>query len=606
MKLSDYVARFLAAQGIRHVFAISGGASLHLIHSLTDTPGVEVVCPQHEQGGAIAADAYARVTGGLGAALATSGPGATNMITGICCAYYDSVPVIYITGQVATFRMKGDSGVRQVGFQETDISDMCRTITKYAVTVTEPTHIRYELEKAVYLASSGRPGPVLVDIPDDLQRANIDPEALEGFHPEPDVHPQPDIGDQVRDCIELIQAARRPVLVLGFGVRLAGAVGEALALAERYSLPILPTWGALDMVPASHPLLVGSFGTHGTRYGNFAIQNSDLIVSIGSRLDTHVVGSPFAHFGRAAKKVMIDIDHAEINKFDRFGMTIDLGIVADAKAFLEAALRTNVGPLDSRPEWRDTLSRWKDKWPIPESPPSTGGKVDPYAFVAALSEQTEEGDVIVVDTGCSVAWMSQGFRFKAGQRYMHAFNNTPMGYALPAAMAASLALNGRRVICVAGDGGLHMNIQELSTVVHHRLPVKIFLLNNHGYSMIQQTQDQWLGSRYLASSPQGGLGMPNFDAVARAYGFATESLSANADLTAGVSRALAHDGPYFCNLEILPEERVRPQVKFGRPIEDPEPLLPRHEFFQEMVVAPVHGSNAKAQESEPMCPLAVT
>lgn len=592
MKLSDYVADFLARQGIRHVFAVSGGASLHLIHSLADHPDTGFVCPQHEQAGAMMADAYARVTGGLGAAVATSGPGATNMITGICCSYYDSVPVIYLTGQVATFRNKSDTGVRQLGFQETDMVGMCRPITKYAVLLERAEHIRYELEKAVHIARSGRPGPVLVDIPDDLQRARIDPDALEPFVPD-DAAPAPDgLAEQAGAAADLLARAERPVMVLGWGVRLAGAEAAALAVAERLDMPVLPTWAAIDLLPADHPLHVGTFGTHGTRYGNFALQNADLVLSVGCRLDTHMVGSPFSHFARGARKIVVDVDPAELGKFERFGLGIDLPVAADAADFFAAL----AGRLDGgfrTPElepWWKRIRGWKRAHPIVRPECEGQNTLNPYVFVDALSDAARPGDIVVVDTGCAIAWMSQAFRAKPGQRYFHAFNNTPMGYALPAAVGASLALGRAPVLCVTGDGGLQMNLQELATVLRHNLPVKILLLNNHGYSMIQQTQDQWLGSNYHASSVEGGLAFPDFVRLAEAYGYRTHTLATNDEARRLLPGILAEPGPAFINVELRPEERVIPQVKFGRPIEDSEPLLDRAEFFDCMIVEPVDAS----------------
>ncbi|MCX7177187.1 MAG: thiamine pyrophosphate-binding protein [Proteobacteria bacterium] len=590
MKLSDYVADFLARQGIRHIFAVTGGASLHLIESVANHPDIDYVCPHHEQAGAMAADGYARVTGNLGAAVATSGPGGTNMITGICCAWYDSVPVLFLTGQVATFRFKGTTGVRQMGFQETDIVDICRSITKYAVTVIDAKSIRYELEKAAWIAREGRPGPVLVDIPDNVQREEIEPEALEGFQPPPVVPKEtPDkLVAAVAKCLEWIQQAERPMVVLGWGVHLANAENEALAFIERLGLPVNPTWGAADLLAESHPLRCGTFGTHGTRFGNFAIQNADLVISIGSRLDTHMIGSPFSNFCRGGRKVMVDIDATEINKFAQFDLHIDLPIVADAKVFLAEAVRQSanqvapaIGP------WRARINDWKSRYPEVQPNHFRSSTLNPYVFIKALSDAASEGDVFFADTGCGVAWMSQAFQFKTGQRFFSAFNNTPMGHGLPAAIGACLALNKKRIVCVAGDGGLMMNIQELNTVIYHKLPVKIFVLNNHGYSMIQQTQDQWLNSKYEASSEAGGLGFPDFHKLAEVLGFDTLTIKSNQEASDNIQAFLDAPGPGFCNVEIRPEERVVPQVKYGRPIEDSEPLLPRAEFLANMIVEPL-------------------
>ncbi|HEV3007293.1 MAG TPA: thiamine pyrophosphate-binding protein [Pirellulales bacterium] len=589
MKLSDYVAAFVVRQGVRHVFAVSGGASLHLIHSVADTPGLTFVCPMHEQAGAMAADAYARVTENLGAAVATSGPGATNLLTGVCCAYYDSVPVLFITGQVSTFRSKGETGVRQIGFQETDTVEMFRPVTKYACRVDRPECMRYELEKACHLARSGRPGPVLIDIPDDVQRANIDPETLAPYCPPKQSVDRAPLGELAARCHEWLRQARRPVVILGWGVRLAGAADLARSVVEKLGLPFAPTWAMADFVESDHPLRIGTFGTHGTRHANFAVQNADLVLSIGSRLDTKATGSPPSTFARGARKIVVDVDVNELNKFARYGLDVALPIAADAVEFLRelAAVAHEGPPID---DWLRRISEWKRRYPICPPGYEREEEVNPYVFVKTLARECREGETIVLDTGCTLAWSMQAFEFKRRQRMFHDWNNTAMGWALPASIGASLALGGRQVVCLTGDGSLQMNIQELATVVRHKLPIKIFLLNNHGYSMIQQTQDQWLGSRYYASSVAGGLADPDFAAVARAYGFATMNLRRNADLPAGIAQAMRAEGPLLCHVEIRPEHRVVPQVKFGRPNEDPEPLLPRREFLENMLVEPLEAS----------------
>jgi len=591
MKLSDYVAKFLRDQGIRHVFAVSGGASIHLIHSLADTPGISYVCPVNEQAGAMAADAYSRVTGTLGAAIATSGPGATNMITGVCCAYYDSIPVIYITGQVATFRNKKNSGIRQLGFQETDTVEIYKPITKYAVRIDDKEKIRLELEKAAYLAKTGRPGPVLIDIPDDIQRAEVDPEKLEPFIPDKKKTNPNGLKDEISRIIKLINKAKRPVIILGWGVRLAKAEDEAKALINKLGFPVALTWAAMDMIPSNHPILVGPFGTHGTRYGNFAVQNADFILSVGARLDTREAGTPIKTFAREAKKVIVDIDLNELNKFKMLGMDAEILIHSDAKKFLQAInQRIDEISLQNISNWKERIEEWKSKYPICLSEYYKEKETNPLVFVKALSEHLRKGEIIIVDTGCTLAWMMQAFEFKLNQRLFHDFNNTSMGYAIPASIGACFALDKKPVICVTGDGSLQMNIQELATIARHQLPIKIFLINNHGYSMIQQTQDQWLESRYFASSAEGGLAFPDFKKVAEAYGYKTITISSNGELDNKICEALENHEPVFCNVEIPTRHRVVSQVKFGRPIEDSEPLLERKEFLKNMIVKPVKES----------------
>lgn len=592
MKLSDYVAGFLAKQGVRHVFVTSGGAAVHLIQSVEDTPGISYVCSQHEQANAMAADAYSRVTGGLGAAISTSGPGATNMLTGVCGAYYDSVPVIYIAGQVSTFRAKGDLGVRQMGFQETDTVDVFRPVTKYAVRIEDPKDIRYELEKACYLAKTGRPGPVLIDIPDNLQREQINHDELRAFIPElPSAGSGKIGGGELNHCIELLEKAKRPVVVLGWGVRLAKADREVSEFIDKLGFPVVPTWAVADILPAEHPLLVGTFGSHGTRYANFAVQNADLVLSVGARLDTRATGSPMTTFAREAKIIVVDIDGPELRKFGKFGMDTSLLINADAKEFL-GKINPRISEITGQDltDWLSRIAVWKRKYPI--CPPEFYEQedVNPYVFVKTLSRESAEGDVIFVDTGCTLAWMMQAFDFKTDQRLYHDWNNTAMGWALPASIGACFALDKRPIICVTGDGSLQMNIQELATVIRHRLPIKIFLVNNRGYGMIQQTQEQWLEARYLASTIEGGLAFPDFIRVAEAYGFKTVIISRNQELSERIRSVLDYEGPVFCSVEIRPEHRVIPQAMFGRPNEDAEPLLNREEFLENMIVKPMEVS----------------
>lgn len=592
MKLSDYVAEFLTLQGIRHAFAIIGGASLHLIDSIARTQGIEYICPQHEQAGAMAADAYSRATGNLGVAIATSGPGATNLITGIACSYFDSVPVLYLTGQVTTFRLKGNTGVRQMGFQETEIVEMVKPITKYAVMIRDPRKIRYELQKAVYIAKSGRPGPVLVDIPDDLQRMDIDVNSLESFTPEKLEKTLSVKPSDIDSVIELIEKSKRPVIIIGWGVRLANAENNVRYLLYQLGIPILLTWPMLDMMPSNDPLVVGSFGTHGTRYANYALQNSDLILSIGARLDTREAGSPYSEFGRGAKKVIVDIDPAELKKFSTFGMNgVELLINADANEFIKSlSLTVSYKAIPVFSSWLAKIGYWRSRYPI--CPPSYYKEKDlnPYVFVRYLSQFSKVGELFVLDTGCALAWMCQAFAFKIGQRLFHAFNTTPMGYALPAAIGVSFAHNRNAVTCIAGDGGFQMNIQEMATVIRHNLPIKIFLINNGGYSMVRQTQDQWLNSRYEAVSVESGLAFPDFVKVAKAYGFTTFPLSKNDDIKECLSAVYSTDGPVFCDVRIKPEHGVIPQVRFGRPLEDGEPFLDRSEFFGNMIVEPTEAS----------------
>jgi acetolactate synthase-1/2/3 large subunit len=590
-KLSDYVADFLAAQGIRQVFVVTGGASIHLLHSLHDRPGTEPICPHHEQGGAMAADGYARATSGLGCAIGTSGPGATNMITGISGAWFDSIPVLYLTGQVTTFRLKGESGVRQFGFQETEIIPMVRPITKYCVQLRDPKRIRYELEKAVHIARSGRPGPVLVDIPDDLQRAFVETDDLPAFTPDAaDAAPVP-AKEEIERAIDLLRGAERPILIFGHGIRLSGAVAEARALAERCNIPVLTTWGAKDFFSASDSLNAGTFGTHGTRAGNFVVQNADFVLSIGARLSTRETGSPLSSWARGARTVVIDIDPSELNKFPAFDRKLDIAIQADASSAIHAITKALDGVrLPDWAAWRTEIADWMQRYPVSPSNARSESAINPYLLMEELSAVAQDDTYFFIDTGCAVAWSMQALRLRGSQRTFHDFNNTAMGWALPAAIGGALALPEKSICCIVGDGSLMMNIQELATLKHHNLPVKVLLLDNSGYSMVRQTEVQWLGGINVGTSTESGLGFPDFIKLAQAFGFETRELSTNADLKKGLSDIFALPGALFARIEIPSKKGVIPQVAFGFPIEDSEPYLPREEFFRNMKVAPLPAS----------------
>jgi acetolactate synthase-1/2/3 large subunit len=573
VKLAHVVARFLASQGLRHVFGVSGGASLHLIHGICDETTIQFIPTAHEQGAAFAADAYARVSG-LGCALATSGPGATNLITGIAASFYDSTQVLYLTGNVATFRFGAPLGVRQYGFQETPICDIVRKITKYAVTVMDPNDILYELEKALWLAKASRKGPVLVDIPDDIQRAEVDPAALR--HYSLPIYTSGGFID-ARGVATMLQDARRPIMVWGSGIR-PYAQG-AILLARSLGIPVATTWGAIDLLNADDPLMAGGFGTHGNRGANFAVQNADLVISIGSRLDTKATGFP-KHFARGAKLVMVDIDPAEIAKFDKLGRKVDLGICADAGAFIEAM---HLSAPHDWVAWRTQVQYWKARYPSVDDPAWTGTK--PYELVRKLAEETTPDDIIVSDTGTALGYLMQAFPFK-GERFIHAFNSTPMGYGIPAAIGAAFA-SGRRVVLVTGDGSALMSTGELATLSRHQLPIRILLLNNLGHAMCRQTQRQWLGGNYPGTSIAGGLGFPDFENLALAFGIpidlSLETLFGGITLPDGKPYA----GPCFMEAMIDPDAQLIPQAKFGQPLEDADPPLPREEFRRQMVVEPV-------------------
>ena len=576
-KVSDIVAHVLALNGVRTVFGVSGGASLHLLHAIHTHPDLKLITTHHEQAAAMAADSTARITGEIGAAISTSGPGATNLITGIAGCYYDSVPAIFITGQVSTNRLGKTFGVRQLGFQETPIVEMVTGITKYAIQVLDPYLLIEELENCIRWAISGRPGPVLIDIPDDLQRMTVLlPKGLpsERVHMLIDASYLTPLTSEFAKLSELVSNCLRPVIVLGWGVHLAKQEDAIRKVLDKLQWPTLLTWGGADILSEECPYRIGTFGTHGNRDANFIIQNSDLIISIGSRLDTKSTGSPVAKFATSAKRVMIDLDINEIRKFRELEWNLDLSLNIDLRS--EGFQRTLEVILDSaKPienHWNSYIELCRKLLNRPHQPVQPG-YVDPYDFIDQLSAKALSETRLFVDTGCSIAWVSQAWKFKPGQRLFHDFNNTAMGWALPAAIG-SLAINdSTSSIAIIGDGSLMMSLQEMATVRLLDKPLKLFIINNSGYSMIKQTQDQWFNSEYFASDAGDSLSFPEYSALAKAFGLDYLKLNGQSEIESTIKHILASESSILCEVLVSPLARVIPQVKFGSSIEFMEPEL---------------------------------
>jgi acetolactate synthase-1/2/3 large subunit len=584
-KVADALIRFCAEQKMNDAFVVAGGASLHLIHAVANRPESSYIPVHHEQSAAMAADAYTRSSGRPGIAIATSGPGATNLITGIAGAFYDSIPVLFLTGQVSTTRMVDDTGVRQIGFQETPIVDMVRQITKYAEQVTSAAQTRYVIERALWTMREGRPGPVLVDIPDNVQREMIIWDELESFTP-------PVIEDArvselcIDELQELLDQSLRPVLIGGWGIHLANAEMEFRTFVEQLQIPTLLTWGAADLLEGDHTCRVGTFGTHGSRYANFCVQNSDLVIIVGSRLDTKATGSPVSTFARDAKKVMVDIDKFELNKFVKFDLHIDLKIQSDAKTFLKESLKIKANP-STHPRWMEQVRQSKAELQEFEESNRTSKPLEPYRFMKLLISSSPIENDFYLDTGCLLPWIFQDLSPKIGHRFFHDFNNTAMGWSLPALLGGLVASPNRSSIAVVGDGSFMMSLQELATLSPLNKPSKIVLIDNSGYSMIRQTQDQWLDSSYEASSGAGKLNFPNFALVAESFGYSYLQANADGDVDPVLQIFWDHPNDVILHVSINETARVSPQVRFGRPNEDMDPLLPRDIFIANMLIDPL-------------------
>lgn len=582
------IAMFLRDQGAGSAFVVAGGASLHLIHAFATTQGCQYLPVHHEQSAAMAADGFTRSSGRLGIAIATSGPGATNLITGIAGCFYDSIPAIFLTGQVSTTRMVGSTGVRQVGFQETPIVEMVAPVTKGAFSVHDKAHIRQIVEEAVWLATEGRPGPVLIDIPDDIQRQEIEWEQLTGFSA-PSCR-RAEVPVEFARVQEWVTRAQRPVIVAGAGIVMSGAETSFLNFAEKWGAPVVLTWAVPHLLPQGSPQRMGVFGTHGNRHANLIVQNADLVLSIGSRLDTKATGSPVNSFAREAFKIVVDVDPHELGKFEHFGLSIDVLIQADAKDFLRSANTLNFPAIPS--QWSDFCQEVLRECEQFDQGKRTGPGLSPYLFTRRFRATAPVNLDLFIDTGCVLPWMMTEFVPVQGQRLLHDLNNTAMGWALPATIGGTLASPQRLNVCVIGDGSLMMAVHDLVTLSGVNPRAKVILFDNSGYSMIRQTQDQWLGAKYHASSAEGGLHFPTYVDLAKATGYDFINLDSQGEIDAKLSAFWAAQRPVFLRVEIDPEWRVIPQVKFGRPNEDMEPLLPRDLFASLMLVEPVAQSRS--------------
>ena len=580
MKLSDYVIQFISKIGVDYIFLLPGGGSMHLVDSVGRNKEITPVCFLHEQAAAIAADGYAQYRNDIGVALVTTGPGGTNTITAVAASWIDSTPLMIISGQVKRSDLMHGKGVRQMGVQEVDIVSIVKPITKYAVTVTEPETIRYHLEKALYYARSGRPGPVWIDIPLDVQSYPIEEKNLKGFRPKR--KRKQNLGKIVERCIKLLNASKRPVILAGRGVRLANAEDYFLQFIEKTNIPVLLTWRLLDIIPEDHELNFGRPGSVAPRYSNFILQSADLLISIGARLDLAQVGYNYKNFAKNAKKIVVDIDEAEIRKIDT---KIDVPVVSDARDFLiELLKKSSLIEKVEREEWIERCRRWKEKYPVilPEYKKKKG-YVNTYALIDILSDILTEEDVIVPGSSGSCSEITcQAFRIKKGQRLINSPGLGSMGFGLPQSIGVCLASNKKRTICIIGDGGLQHNIQELETLKRLNLPVKLFVLNNNGYAAIRNTQKRFFNGRFVCCDPESGLTIPDLKKIAKAYGLKYFQIKNQNRLEKEVRDVIETEGPVMCEVMIDPDLQIQPRISsmvmpdgriVSKPLEDLWPFL---------------------------------
>lgn len=595
MRVADYVMQRIAEAGVSHVFMVAGGGAMHLDDALGRRDDIEYVCTLHEQAAAIAAEAYARVTNNLGVVLVTTGPGGTNALTGVAAAWLESTPCLVISGQVKRSDMKGTLGVRQLGPQELDIVALASSITKYAVTVTNEESIACELDKALDLARSGRPGPVWLDIPLDVQGSQVDPSSLLRYRPAAGGGEGPALPSaaNVRRTVELLNEADRPVLLIGNGVRVAGAAERLLDLVDALDIPVLATWAGADLLWEEHPRYFGKPGAVASRGANLTLQNADLLMAIGVRLDPAVAGFDQSQFARAARKVIVDVDPAELRKLR---MSVDVPICADALAFIDALLarRDELVPKDRR-DWLRRCADWRTRYPVvlPEYW-TQGSYVNSYVFSSVLAQELAADDLIIPgSSGVAIDTFHLAFAVKRGQRFFSTGGLGAMGFGPPASIGGCLASGRRRTICVDGDGGFQLNVQELETVARLDLPIKFFVLNNNGYASIRATQRNHFQGHLVGSDPSSGLTLPNLMKIGDAFGLKTARITDNSQLTDGIREVLGRPGPVLCEVLVAPDQQVGPRVSsslredgslVSRPLEDLWPFLDRDELRANMLI----------------------
>lgn len=605
IRLADYIANFLAEHGVTDCFTVVGGGAMHLNDAFGHHEKIHCTYNHHEQASAIAAEAYARLNNKIAALCVTTGPGGTNAITGVVGGWLDSIPMFVISGQVkytttARYAEQFTDGLslRAVGDQEFDITKSVSCMCKYSAMLEKPEDIRYMLEKAWHLATTGRPGPVWIDVPVNYQGGYIETDGLKGYDPnEDDQFLPPKVSDgTIKLILNKIKTAKRPVIYAGGGIRLSGGYEEFKKVSKLLGVPIVTYWNSIDLIESSEPLYCGRGGNMGDRAGNFAVQNSDLLIAIGTRISIRQVGYNYESWARAAEVIMVDIDKAEMKKPT---IHVDMPVWANAKDFLEAVIRNvdGVTPVFQGDDWRKQCIEWKEKYPVvlPRHKEENGMGVNVYAFIKYLSDQLPDNSLTAVSNGACCVAGHQCWTIKHGTRFIINSAIASMGYGLPAAVGLCVSGGKKDTICLEGDGSIMMNLQELQTIITNKLPIKLFLINNNGYHSIRITQNNLFKDRAkVGIGPESGdLSFPSFQKIAEAFGFPYYCASSNSEMHNAVSRALDTDGFVFCEIFTDTTQVWEPKSSTKRlpdgtlvspPLEDLAPFLDRDELEKNMYI----------------------
>ena len=567
--LADYVLDFLKEKNVKHVPLLIGGAISFMVDSFSKKKKIKYIPVANEQSAAMIADAYSRSGAGYCCTMATSGPGATNLLTGIACSYFDSVPSMHLCGQVNTYEQQGyersTRKVRQVGFQETDIVNMSKPITKFSYKIKKPEEIRFILEKAYYISKSGRPGPVLIDIPMNLQKSWIYPNKIKKFKiPNKNNH---NLNVNINKFRRLLKKSNKPIIILGGGIRYSNSDRILKNFLKKFQIPIVTTWSGTDLIDHSDKRYIGNIGVYGNRSANIITQNSDLIVCLGSRLDTRVTGGNPESFAKKAKKIVVDVDKYELLK--KRGLKIDLKINSDLKIFFNIFKKNKINII--RKNWLVKSINLKKQFCYSKiNKNNNNNKVNPYMFVLELSKILNKNSIIIGDTGSHLTWLMQSFKIKYGQLLFSAFGNSPMGYALPASIGAQIINKKKKIVSLNGDGSIQLNIQELQTLKKLKLPIKIIIFNNNGYGIIKQFQDLYLNKRHEASDRI--VSNPNFKILSKGYGINYHLIRNNKNLSK-LKKIIKSNKSEIIEVNIEDNEKIVPKLEFGKPIDDLSPKI---------------------------------
>ncbi len=589
VKVAKYISQFLVKQGIKDCFMVTGGGAMHLDDAIGHQEGLHCTFNHHEQACAIAAEGYTRMTGKLSVVCVTSGPGGTNAITGVMGGWLDSIPMFVISGQVkreTTIWAVPDLNLRQLGDQEFNVIDSVKNMTKYSVMVTNPQEIAYHLEKALFMATNGRGGPVWLDIPLDVQGAKINTEDLIHFNPDQEVvWRTPDVKQSAIDIVlQKIRNAKAPLVLAGTGINLGGAQQKLLDFLEKYQIPVVTAWNANDTVAYDNPYYVGMPGTVGMRSGNFAIQNCDLLISLGCRMNIRMIGYTHHDFAKNAFKVVVDVDPRELIKPT---VQSDLPIHANVNQFLDSMIKQEYSPVDSHKKWVKWCKDLLFKYPTVKEEFHKDGLINPYVFIDKLFSHLNSSDRIICGNGAACVITFQAAKVKQGQRMFTNSGCAAMGYGFPAAVGVAVSDNSKRTICIDGDGSVMMNIQELATVAHNKLNVKLIILNNNGYLSIRQTQRNLFQPPFIGIDSESGVGFPSFEKLADAFGLKYFRIDHENTSDEILKQVLDSDGPCVCEAVVDPNQNFEPKssskvLPDGRivspSLDDMAPFLAREEF----------------------------